>query len=167
VAPTFRHGFRAFVAGARRTWTAGQSLAEFALVLPVLLVVVLFALDLGRLFYSYVTIHNAARVAANYAGAHPFEAFASGSDYALRVGDEGLTNLDSFCSLPSPAVPKPTFTDSIVDANATPKDLGDRATVTISCNFRLLTPVIGSIVGDDLDLHATAVFTIRHGTPAP
>jgi Flp pilus assembly protein TadG len=45
----------------------GQSLVEFALTLPLLLVLLLFALDVGRLFYVYVGVQNAVREAAAYA----------------------------------------------------------------------------------------------------
>lgn len=45
----------------------GQSLVEFALTLPFLLVMLLVALDVGRLFFVYVGVQNAAREAAAYA----------------------------------------------------------------------------------------------------
>lgn len=45
----------------------GQSLVEFALTLPLLLVMLLFAIDVGRLFYVYIGVQNAAREAAAYA----------------------------------------------------------------------------------------------------
>lgn len=143
-------------AGAR-----GQSMAEFALVTPVLLMLVLVTLDLGRLFYSYVTITSAARVAANYAGANPFADW-SAPDYQDRVLAEGLGSLESFCEVPSPAVPTPVFSDSAVDDNPTAADIGDRAEVTITCEFSPVTPVLGSVLGD-LELEASAAFPIRQG----
>src|SRR5712664_2367906 len=47
----------------------GQALVEFALIVPVMLLLLLIAIDFGRLFFSYVQIHNAAREAASY-GSH-------------------------------------------------------------------------------------------------
>lgn len=44
----------------------GQSLIEFALVLPMLLVLILGAMDFGRMFYTKIVITNAAREGANY-----------------------------------------------------------------------------------------------------
>jgi hypothetical protein len=44
----------------------GQSLIEFALLLPVLLVLIISALEFGRLFYTKIVITNAAREGANY-----------------------------------------------------------------------------------------------------
>lgn len=45
----------------------GQSLAELALILPVLLILVLGAIDFGRLYFAYVSVTNAARNGAQYA----------------------------------------------------------------------------------------------------
>lgn len=44
----------------------GQSLVEFALVLPLLVLIVFGVLDLGRAFYALITITNAAREGARY-----------------------------------------------------------------------------------------------------
>lgn len=49
----------------------GQSAVEFALLLPVLMLVLFGMLDLGRLFFAAITIANAARVGARYATQHP------------------------------------------------------------------------------------------------
>ncbi len=49
----------------------GQSLAEIALVLPVLLLVLLGAIDLGRLYYANETITNASREGARLGIAKP------------------------------------------------------------------------------------------------
>jgi len=49
----------------------GQSLVEFALVLPLLLVLLLMAVDFGRVYFGWVTLTNASRVGANYAAAPP------------------------------------------------------------------------------------------------
>ena len=55
----------------------GQSLIEFALLLPVLLLLVAGAIDLGRAFYSQITITNAAREGALEASVSP-TSFAAG-----------------------------------------------------------------------------------------
>lgn len=47
-----------------RRRTRGQALVELALILPVMLVLFGSALDLGRLYYSYITINNAAKEGA-------------------------------------------------------------------------------------------------------
>ena len=45
---------------------SGQELVEFAIVLPLLLLVAFGVLDLGRIFHSAITITNAAREGARY-----------------------------------------------------------------------------------------------------
>src|SRR5262245_38062953 len=104
----------------------GQSLAEFALVLPVLLLVVLLGLDLGRAFFSWVTLNNAARVGANYAGLNPGASFAASSTYDTLIRTDATNNA---CVITAGAPPQPVFTDSALDANASAKDLGDDVTV--------------------------------------
>ena len=59
-------------------------MVEFALVLPVLLVVLLFAVDFGRAFYSWVILQNAARIGANFAALNP-EGWESGGDAGLQA----------------------------------------------------------------------------------
>ncbi len=147
----------------------GQSLVEFALTLPVMLILVLGAVDFGRLFYAWVTIHNAARVAANYAAINPNGSFGANSEYDQLVRNEGLSGLTTVCPLSggATAAPQPTFQDTSMDANATPTDLGDTATVSISCDFRIITPVIGNIVGGNVIVEATSVFPIRNGPYQP
>jgi Flp pilus assembly pilin Flp len=49
----------------------GASLVEFALVAPVLLLVLVGILDLGRAVNAYVTVSNAAREGSHYAILHP------------------------------------------------------------------------------------------------
>ena len=48
-----------------------QSLVEFALVLPFLLVLIISTIELGRLFYAQIVITNAAREGAYYLSTHP------------------------------------------------------------------------------------------------
>ena len=47
-----------------------QSLVEFALVLPMLLLLILGAMDFGRMFYAKMVLTNAAREGANYLAYH-------------------------------------------------------------------------------------------------
>lgn len=49
----------------------GQGLLEFALILPILLLVALGLLDLGRAFFAAIIISNASREGARYLTLHP------------------------------------------------------------------------------------------------
>ena len=136
----------------------GQSLVEFAVVLPVMLLLLLVGLDFGRVFLGWVNLNNSVRVAANFAAMNP-NAWANGNAtvtdqyQALVTQDAATTN----CALPTP-VPTPAF------PNGT--DIGDPAQVTITCNFSIITPIIGNIVGHALPVSASAAFPIRAGAIA-
>ncbi len=55
----------------KRKFTRGQSLLEMALILPILLVLIIGALEFGRLFFTKLVITNAAREGAYYLSTHP------------------------------------------------------------------------------------------------
>lgn len=129
---------------------AGQALPEFAIVLPVLMLVMLIAVDVGRLFYAWVTINNATRIAANYAAAAPAASFGPGSEYETTVRNESQ---NGNCTLAT--VSAPTFSP---DAN-----VGSTATVSLSCSFDILTPFIGGFIGDPVTISATSTFVVRSG----
>lgn len=50
-----------------------QAIIEFSLLLPILLLLVMGAIDLGRLFYVNIVLTNAAREGANYLSFHTFD----------------------------------------------------------------------------------------------
>jgi TadE-like protein len=60
----------------------GQELVEFAIVLPLLLLIVFGVLDLGRLFHALITITNAAREGARYGIIYPDDL--TGIDFVTR-----------------------------------------------------------------------------------
>ncbi len=104
---------------------------EFALALPVILVLTVIALDFGRIYLGYINLQNMARIAANYAANNP-EAWGPSPDAEIVtryenqiLGDAAATN----CSLPrsggKPVIPHRT--SSTATAMATP-----RASVTWS-----------------------------------
>lgn len=144
----------------RRHRTRGQSLAEFALALPVFLLILLVAIDFGRAFFSYIAINNAARVGANYAAMHPNDTYPNAT-YAAQVNTDAGNAFNGVCPLTTGTNFNPMFIDG-PDANATTRDLGDSARVGISCTFRPLTPVIGNII-NNVRLQATATFPLRTG----
>src|SRR5437870_2601945 len=92
----------------------GQSLVEFALALPVLLLLLLGLADFGRAFYYTSTIANAARVGAEYAAhatvSSPNTAFTN--QIKLKVCNEtGLVpyNDSTSCAASRIDVPSPQF----------------------------------------------------------
>ena len=64
----------------------GQSLIEMALLMPLLLVLIIGALEFGRLFFTHIVITNAAREGAFYLSTHP-------DDYDSGTGNAPKTVL--------------------------------------------------------------------------
>ena len=67
---------------------AGQNLVEFSLVMMFLLIVAFGVLDLGRAFFSVITISNAAREGARYLTNHPDDNLSSFAGTKSAVAEE-------------------------------------------------------------------------------
>jgi hypothetical protein len=143
----------------------GQALVEFALVLPLLIVLLVMAIDFGRVFFGWVSLTNTARIAADYAGQHPSIQTNSAvrDDYEALIADHVAGCILSPSDL-NDAAYDPTFSDSNADGND--DGWGDHVTVTLRCEFDLLTPLAGGIVGDPVGVQAVAVFPVRFGALA-
>ena len=144
-----------------RTRIVGQGLTEFALVLPALILLLLIAVDFGRLFSSYVTLTNATRVAANYGATNPGK-FTGTPDTATfdAIVNQEMAGLN--CPLRGRAggnlPPIPTF--------PTGTGLSGTARVAMTCDFALLTPIIGNLFGGALPISVASEFPIRTGAIA-
>ena len=68
---------------------SAQALIEFALVLPIVLMIVLGAIDFGRLFFLKMSLVNAAREGANYLAFFPEDADDGYVDTFSAISDEG------------------------------------------------------------------------------
>ena len=159
---------------AARSWLArrhrtrrrsqAQSLVEFALFLPVVMLILLMSLDFGRVFLGWVHLNNMARIGANYASLNA-DAWQGTGNAALQARYRTLMQNDATvinCTLPTP-LPPPSFPDPA----PTTYDLGSTVDVRVTCSFRLITPFVSGFVGDGLGnvtVGASARFTIRAGT---
>lgn len=142
-------------------------MVEFALVVPLLLLLLLTALDFGRVYLGWINLQNMARIAANYAANHPdaWGATYSGSKQARYrnqvLADAAATN----CTLPRvgglPFVAPPVFSDG--DGDGDSQDLGDRVSVQLTCQFPVITPGIASILGGSVSVSADAAFPVKTG----
>ena len=151
--PTSRPGSHTRrVNGVELTRGRGQALVETALVLPIILILLLGAIDLGRLFFSWVTLHQAARVGANFASIDTTTTSADIPDLIQTETDV------SNCEQGTPTL---VYTSAGVPV-ANPQ-LGDYAEVTLTCDFTLVTPLAGLLFGDPITMDAESTFPIRTG----
>jgi PKD repeat protein len=143
-------------------------MVEFALVLPILLLLTLIALDFGRVYLGWINLQNMTRIAANFAANNP-TAWTGTGDATIQLQYKNQVLADasaSNCVLQPVAgvtVPPPTFTDA--NGDATP-ELGDTAQVGISCQFGVITPVISNIVGGHVNVSSSSVFPVKSGMTA-
>ena len=73
----------------KRDNSPAQALVEFALVLPLLLLVILGVMDFGRMFYTKMVLTNAAREGANYLAYYPEDANNGYAETFAAIHDEG------------------------------------------------------------------------------
>lgn len=158
----------------RRPVSRGQALVEFALILPVLALFLVMAVDFGRVFFGWVALNNASRIAANAAAVHPDAWNGSGNPSAALWQSQyrnGVANdLSAINCLPpghagawvAADIPDPTFIN--VTGTASPYEDGDHARVNLTCRFQFITPIVGLILGNPLTISTGSEFAVR-GAP--
>ncbi len=131
--------------GGRRR-SRGQALVELALLLPVLTMLLLGGLDLGRAYYYYSGVANASRVGAQFA-----------MDPKMGATEAGRAQIkQAIIDEASPYVP--LTADRITLATASWQQ-GYELIVTVNYDFHPLTPGAARIWGDPITMVAQT--TIR------
>ena len=150
----------------------GQALVEFALILPLLALLLVMAIDFGRVFFGRIAIENAARIGADFAAGH------AGSWEGTTPVEEALDNQALYrtqiaqdlqalnCELAGDPtdpiedrVPEPNFDP---DGDGTENfDDGSLVRVTLDCEFGLITPLAETFFGGPVSLSAESEFPIN------
>jgi hypothetical protein len=121
----------------------GQSLVEFALVLPIFLLVLFAIVDFGMAFHAWITVTNSAREGARLGAVR-----ATATEIEQRVRDTA-DSLD-----------QDDLLVSVSNAEGVP---GESVVVDVSYGYSLITPladivsmISGGNIGDALTLSSTA-----------
>ncbi|HQE92675.1 MAG TPA: TadE/TadG family type IV pilus assembly protein [Anaerolineae bacterium] len=125
----------------------GQSVIEFALTLPLLILMLMGLLDFGRAYFIVVMLNDAAAEGAVYAGACPTDV----DGIQLRVTEAASDNLIQI----EPA--DVTVLGSVIAA-------GESITVSVRYEFTFLTPLVNEMFGDGLTLRGQAINPIIDGS---
>ena len=132
----------------------GQNITEFAIILPILLVILIGAIDLGRVFFSTITLVSAAREGARYLASYPEDvsnssgAFYETEQVTIREADNsGLTLTTGEVTVSC------TNTDSEVEFC----DSGTPAIVTVTHDFEL---ILGWILPSPITLTRSAQMVV-------
>ena len=128
--------------------SAGQALAEFALVVPLVLLLLLAVFDFGRAIYAYNAISNAARAGTRTAIVNQYtpDIKARASAQATALGIDPATGIDATFLAPDGSGACGSivvFPDPCI------------AVVTVRYQFVPITPIIGAVIGP-LPLSATS-----------
>jgi hypothetical protein len=128
---------RASIRSSGRGRSRGQGLVEFALVFPILMLLLIAVFDLGRLVFAYNDITNAARSGARVAIV----------DQTAGVAQTATINQATSLGLKPADVTIDYLREDLAAPCPTPKQLGCVAHVEVKFAWSAITPIIGSIVG--------------------
>jgi Flp pilus assembly protein TadG len=118
----------------------GQELAEYALILPIFLLVVMSIFDMGRAVYYYSALQNSVREGARYGIIHPDDV--AGIESVVRQKAVGLDLRDLSISTSYPG--------------------DDNIQVRATFQFQIITPIIGALFGtNELTFNGQATMQIE------
>lgn len=130
----------------RRNRSRGQSLAEFAIMLPVLLVVLSAAIDLGRLAYARVTIANVVREASFQAAQTP-TSYQAGQPCDSANTTANLVVCRAILESTGSVVTVAPADIALACNPSCARTMGNTVTVTATGRFTLLTPIMAAFFG--------------------
>jgi len=111
--------------GDKKRLQRGQDLMEYALVLPIMLLILMSILDLGRVIYVYSSLHNSVRDGARYGIISPTDA--AGIESVVFDKAVGLDPADLVVSVVQP-------NQEIIQVGAT-------------YQFTAVSPVVAALIG--------------------
>lgn len=124
----------------------GATLVEFAIVLPVLLLVLVACLDFARALNAYVTVANASRDGARYATVHPgVDPDAIRDEVRSRVSPLDTSALDVSATYDTGSGPVAWPTGGVPASAPIPTAV--RVRITTTYQWQATTWIVGSFFG--------------------
>jgi len=122
----------------------GQGLVEFALLLPILVLIIFGVLELGRAFFAFIAITNAAREGARVFTFRPDVTTLANVNTAVNyeIGSSPLVSTSNIASIQVQCGSAYTLVTTDAALKACPKEQPVRVTITYNHNliFRLFFP---------------------------
>ncbi len=112
----------------------GQSMVELALLLPILILISVVTIDLGRGIYYYSVVYNAAREGARYGIVH------QQPDNPLPLDEVGILAAARHLAIGLDQ-------NQLTFVNGSPSINGNMLTVELKYPFQLVTPIAGIFTG--------------------
>ncbi len=151
-----------------RRRTRGQALVEFALVIPVFLLLLMAVFDLGRAVFAYNSVTNAAREGARLAIVNQTPSLIQQRAIAqTAIAETAAPNVTVEFRK---TTPNADYTTNAVcnayNAATTPMELDCAAIVTFQTTFRPITPLVSNILfANGVTLTAKSIQTIEYVCP--
>ena len=154
----------------RRSRGAGQSLAEFALVLPIFLVLFFAVVDLGSAIFTFNSLTNAAREGARLAIVNQYDpSIVARAETQVSVAEINAPNVSinfyqqADDGTPDMTTPCGTHQPSGVWDNV---PVGCLAVVDFESTYRPLTPIIGNILfKNGVTFKARSILAVEYSCP--
>ena len=140
---------------------SGQSLAEFALVLPLFLLLFFAVVDFGSAVFTFNSLTNAAREGARLAIVNQDNAsIIARAETQVSVAEINAPNVSiNFYQQATDGTPDTSSTCS-------PAAVGCLAVVSFESTYRPLTPIIGNILfKNGVTFTATSILTVEYSCP--
>ena len=127
----------------------GQTLVEFALILPILLLVLIGIFDAGRAVFAYHTANNAAREGGRQAIVDQTLDHIQGraAQHAVALGVDAADVQVDYRSAQDPETPGSCLTQDGGPALGTNEIYGCLAVVRVPYQYSAATPLIGNLIG--------------------
>lgn len=129
----------------------GQTLLEFALLVPVIVILIFGFVDVSRIYQSWVTLEGAAREGTRYAVTGRSDCDIADDDrmacieYQTTQRAEALTNNDDDLTVTVRSWDYPTYTDPATEGDA--GEQCDAVEVQVDYDFTPSTPLASAIFG--------------------
>jgi TadE-like protein len=146
----------------------GQGLAEFAIVLPILLLLLMGVFDLGRAIVMHTSLTNGAREGARLASVNQDKPTVTERVMGQTFMSAPTVTVSFFAPpadpTATPTAPCGTFNGSgaVVD----PPGKGCVIVIRSSTTYRAITPIIGDLIGD-ITLEARTTSRVEFSCPRP
>lgn len=120
----------------------GQAMVEFALVLPVLLLLLAGILDFGWIFGNQLLANNACREAARFTSVHYYDDTAA----------VALSNAESIVTNRAPTLDAPTVNLA---------RSGETITLSVESELTVLTPFLSAILGETYNIESQCIMRLE------
>ena len=129
----------------RRTGSRGQALTEFAIVFPIVILLIVALFDAGRAVFTYNGLTNAAREGARLAIVNQDKSLVGQRVQDMAFGT-AVSNLGNPNDLVSFYRPTPN-SDPTLNPPCTTVVIGCVAVVNARSDWSAITPIVGSLIG--------------------